>query len=198
MPVLINWKICDNAKECSAFDVCPVGVFTWDEEKKTIVIDNSKCINCGKCKDCCSVGAIYYVKDQEEYDNAKKTIDEDPRTKNDLFVDRYGATRISPAFDIRKGFEAEVLQAPKLVVLELFNNDSIHCLISSVPIKELFPTEDIRYRKEENVEVQKKYDVTELPALLFFKKGKLLGKIEGYFNEKQKDELKEKIKQITG
>ena len=49
MPVIINYKICDNAEACSAINVCPVGAFKWNAEKKSLEIDNDKCINCGKC-----------------------------------------------------------------------------------------------------------------------------------------------------
>ena len=38
MKALINFKICDNAKECSGISVCPTGAMSFDEEK---------CTNCG-------------------------------------------------------------------------------------------------------------------------------------------------------
>ena len=50
MPVLINFKICDNAKECNGIEVCPTGALSWNEEDQTIEIDNSKCIECGTGK----------------------------------------------------------------------------------------------------------------------------------------------------
>ena len=40
MSVLINFKICDNAKECGGIEVCPTGALSWDEENETIKIDN--------------------------------------------------------------------------------------------------------------------------------------------------------------
>ena len=43
MAVLINFKICDNDKACNGMSICPKGVFSWDDEKHTLVIDNSKC-----------------------------------------------------------------------------------------------------------------------------------------------------------
>lgn len=48
MPVIINFKVCDNAEVCDAIKVCPVGAFKWNEEKKTLEIDKEKCIDCGK------------------------------------------------------------------------------------------------------------------------------------------------------
>lgn len=44
MAVLVNFKICDNAKECVGIAVCPTGALSYDDDKNTIVIDNEKCI----------------------------------------------------------------------------------------------------------------------------------------------------------
>lgn len=44
MSVLVNFKICDNAKECGGILTCPTGALSWDEEKETININNEKCI----------------------------------------------------------------------------------------------------------------------------------------------------------
>ena len=88
MAVLINFKICDNAKECNGIAVCPSGALSWDEKKKTIFIDNSKCTSCGKCEKACMVNAIKVAKTKKEYDKFKKEIDGDDRTTSDLLVDR--------------------------------------------------------------------------------------------------------------
>jgi thioredoxin 1 len=197
MPVLINFKICDNAKECNGIVVCPVGALSWNEKKKTIVIDNKKCISCGKCEKACMVNAIHVAKNDAEYKKIKKEIDDDKRRLSDLYIDRYGAQPINPAFIITPDkFKTEVLESNKLVAAELFNNDSIMCLLFSVPFKELFKG-DIKYRKVETDDtLMKKYGVKKLPSLLFFKNGKLLGKIEGFYHKDKKKELTEKINKI--
>ena len=33
MPVIINFKVCDNAEVCNAINVCPTGAFNWNKEK---------------------------------------------------------------------------------------------------------------------------------------------------------------------
>ena len=91
MPVIINYKICDNALECGGPEVCPTGAFTWDEEDQTLKIDNSKCTSCGLCAKECPTEAIIVVKTEDEYEKIKKEIEEDPRTKAELFIERYGA-----------------------------------------------------------------------------------------------------------
>ncbi|HQF36684.1 MAG TPA: hypothetical protein PLL26_03535 [Candidatus Dojkabacteria bacterium] len=60
MPVLINFKICDNSPFCDGISACPTGALYFDSQKGKICIDQSKCIECGKCT-CCSVGAIHFV-----------------------------------------------------------------------------------------------------------------------------------------
>jgi ferredoxin len=201
MTVLINFKICDNSKDCNGIAVCPTHAIVWDEKNKAIKIDNSKCINCGKCEESCPVSAIRVAKDEKEYKKIKKEIDEDPRKVSDLFVDRYGAASISPAFLIPLDkFEVQILESNKLAVVELFKNSSIKCLLYSIPIKELFKNLDVKYRKiniGNDETLLKKYKINQVPALLFFNNGKLIGKIEGHYRIGNLGELKKKVEDIT-
>jgi ferredoxin len=199
LPVLINFKICDNAEECNGIATCPTGALSWDKKKKSIKIDNSKCSSCGACVPTCMVGAIKVAKNDIEYKKMKKEIDDDPRKVSDLFTDRYGAQPLHKAFLVgQELFEKEVLNYHKLVVAELFNENSIICLYCSIPIKDLFDGKNIKYRKialGDNSLLQK-FGVEKLPAMLFFNEGKLIGKIEGAFEPEKKAELDSKIKII--
>jgi len=199
MAVLINFKICDNTEDCGGIEVCPVGAFYWDDKNKTIAVDNSKCINCGKCEEACPINAIRVAKTEKEYRKIKKEIKEDPRKISDLFVDRYGAQPIHLGFLISQDkFDVQILKSTKLAVAELFKNDSIECLLRSIPIKELFQDKDIKYKKTEvkDDSLLKRYKIKKLPALLFFRGGKLIGKIEGYYNNQEKGKLVEKINKL--
>ena len=199
MPVLINFKICDNSEDCSGIEVCPNQAFYWDKKNKTIAVDDSKCKSCGTCEKSCPVGAIRVVKTEEEYRKIRKEIDEDPRKVSDLFIDRYGAEPIHPAFLVSQDkFDVQILKSTKLAAVELFNHNAIKCLLYSVPIKELFKDVDIKYRKIEvkDNSLLGKYKVKELPSLLFFRDGKLVGQIEGYYEDKNKAEFLKKIQRI--
>lgn len=123
------------------------GVFSWGEQG--LMIDNEKCISCGKCEKACMVSAIKVAKNKEEYQRIKKEIEEDPRTINDLLVDRYGAKPIDIAM-IGNEDEIEMkMEAKRPMMIELYNEDSIMCLLKSIPIKEIADTfdKDTRYRK---------------------------------------------------
>ncbi len=202
MSVLVNFKICDNDKACSGMSACPNGVFSWDEENKTLLIDNSKCVSCGLCEDACMVSAIRVAKNEEEYNAIKKEFEEDSRTINDLLVERYGGKPIDPAMI---GEEKEIIlklnEAKRPLIVELFNEDSIMCLLKSITMKEIANVfdKDTRYRKVEvkTDEILKEYSIKELPSLLFFKEGQLIGKYEGYIEEDNKKVLFDEINKIV-
>jgi len=199
MPVLINFKICDNAKECGGVGVCPTGALSYDNEKETIVIDNNKCTSCGLCERECPIGAIMVAKNDEEYKKLKEEIDNDKRTTKDLFVDRYGASPLSEFFMIDADDLNSKVNNKSLTLIECYNDDSIQCLLKSIQIKEI--TKDLQndtlfYKVEANNEIINKYSLKELPSLLLFKEGKLLGKIEGYYEEKDKEELFSKLENL--
>lgn len=199
MAVLINFKICDNAKECNGIAACPTGAFGWDEENKTIFIDEEKCINCGKCN-CCPVGAIHFTRTQEEYIKAKKEIDEDPRTISDLYIDRYGASPIQEECITLENELEQALERSGSLVLELYNEDTIQCLLKSIPIREILKEFDDRatFRKIEITtnKLLDRYHVKDLPALVFIKDEKVLGKIEGYYTEEENRMVFHKIEEI--
>jgi len=200
MPVLINFKICDNSKDCNGIAICPTGAFHWDEPNHRIAIEDSICTLCGACEEDCEVGAIRIARTEEEYRAIKEEIDRDPRRTVDLFVDRYGAMPIQEYFTIpQEKFDLTILQASKLAVVELYDVISIRCLVTSIPIKELFAGLDLIYRKMEvrDDSILSVFGIEEeLPALLFFVGGNLIGKIEGYYKVDNRQELVQRVHQI--
>lgn len=199
MPVIINFKICDNSKACGGIESCPTHALFWDKKNNTIGIDNSKCTNCETCVKSCPIGAIQVAHTNDEYKILQQKNYQDQRKLRDLFIDRYGATPINPAFSVSQSdLDKYITQATKPIVIELFDNNSIECLLKSIPIKNLFNF-DIQYLKIEvkNHSLLKTYNIQKLPCLLFFKNNQLIDKIEGYYEDKQKQEIQEKINKIT-
>ena len=204
MPVVINFKVCDNSEVCNAINVCPTGAFRWNKEKKTLEINEELCINCGLCatsEDSCQVGAIKFAKTEEDLEKIKKEIEEDPRTIADLMVDRYGSQPINMPFCCKEDELESVLTTSKICFIEVLKEDLEECLIKSIPIKEIInnTTNNCLYRKVEleSDNIIKKFDIKELPALLIFKDNNLLGKVEGYYPIEQKEDFINKINDIV-
>lgn len=144
MAVLINFKICDNAEECGGIEACNTGALSWDGKNKSIKIDNGKCTSCGLCEKACDVYAIKVARNDNEYKDIQREFAEDPRTVADLHIDRYGAQPIFPACLITENqFDQQVLSYAGIVCAELFEDDTIECMIKSIPIKELLKDREV-------------------------------------------------------
>lgn len=199
MPAFVNFKICDNSKECSGIEVCPFGAITYNEELKTIEIDNSKCISCGSCEKACPIGAFKVAKNSIEAKVIQQEIEKDERTIKDLFVDRYGATPLSEFFMLDANALEEKIKDKNLVFIEIFKEDTIECLLKSIPIKEITKDLDkdiLFYKVECNERLEKKFSINIFPSILIFRNGKFIDKVEGYYSEDQKSILISKINEI--
>jgi len=202
MPVIINFKICDNAPECGGIAICPTGAMIYDEDKRGIIIDNDKCVNCGACESECPIGAIRVAQDAVELAKFQKEIDDDTRTIKDLFVDRYGAVPLSAFFTIEnKDFKNKII-SDELILIEVNKEETIACLLKSIPIKNITDNinKKVQFYKliEPSDELINEYRIEKFPSLLVLKNGELLGKIDGYFELDKEEEFKNILNNLIG
>jgi len=197
MPAIINFKICDNASECDGLAVCPNKAISWNEIKKTLEIDESKCTSCSLCAKACPVGAIKVAIGQD-FEFIKQEFEKDTRKTSDLFVERFGAQSTDRSSLISEAYFQSLITKKDPMVFELFNSNETMCLIKSIPVRDLFKKGTL-YNKvdtESNQDLINQYKIKGLPCLLFFENGKLKDKIEGFFDTTQKEALLNKIRKI--
>ena len=209
--VLINYNICDNAPECSGIAVCPTGALYYDDDAKRIEFDESLCCDCGACADMdgegCPIGAIRHACDDAEYKNIRAEIDAETRTTAELNVERYGATPIDEDVALEANECEEIAsKTSEFLFLEFFTDNSIRCLLHSIPIARLKEkVVDFIHKKVfvensevmESIKILKKYELADLPILVCYKDGKNLGEVVGYYMDKDEDTLVKKLKEIV-
>jgi ferredoxin len=165
-------------------------------------MDNSKCTCCGLCVDACPARAIAVANTDDEYNSIKKSIDEDPRTLNDLMVERYGASPVDelillPISEINLKIENNF----GLLTVEIVNDLDTACLIDSVPISELFDDTGYSHYKVTNNdelydEFSKIYNTFEVPTFLLFSNKRLILKVDGVVSNQNPDERNSFIQKV--
>lgn len=208
MAIKLNFNICDNAAECSGIAVCPTGALYWDEqalsplgEKGCLSVDNEKCISCGNCvgEDGCPVGAIVFANSEDELKKLAEDCETDLAKVESLFVERYGAAAIDESLCVSYDeLESLTENSPGIILVEEFADWSIQCLLSSIPIdiivteiKNITGIDDISfYRVDMTEKVERGSD---LPILNIYQRGKLLCHIQGFMDNTQLDELRDKL-----
>lgn len=194
--VVINRNICDNAPECSGIEVCPTGALYWDEEAESIAYDQKKCCDCGSCADPdaggCPVGAILWGKDDDDYQQKIKIVEDETMTLEQLEVDRYGAAPMSPVADYDQIKDRLLDPNAGYFLIEFFNDNSINCLVHSIKIEELFELfgTEVQYSKVEIDDISdysSEYGLEELPALAIFRSGQFLGIVNGYYENSEEE-----------
>ena len=168
-----------------------MGALFWDESNRQIDYKPEICCDCGKCADACPVGAIMWGKDDEDYRKKQEAVDNNERSFEELAVDRYGAAPIIDIepIDYRNIQDYLENSAAELIIIEIYSDDSINCLLHSIRVEEVLSWLEGKGR----IQYQKAYvsendhldgiGIHELPSLMIYKDKKLIGNIEGYYTD---------------
>ncbi len=200
--VIINRKICDNAPECSGIEVCPTSAMHWDDEKQEVAFDESICMDCGMCAEACPVGAILWGEDDQDYNKKLQEVEDDPRTFEELSVERYGASPIETPLEQDEMAEAVKNCETRYLLLELFVDDSINCLVHSIRIEDIkkwFDDSATHHKVHiSDPDILSDATIIEFPVLQIYKDHQYLGAVSGYFedNNVQSEDFRNQINGI--
>ncbi|HUV42479.1 MAG TPA: thioredoxin domain-containing protein [Patescibacteria group bacterium] len=203
MPAVINYKICDLAPECGGIEICPVGAFFWNKKTKRPDVDNKKCVSCGVCARECPVNAILIAKTEEEYQKLLEKVKKDLRSEKELWQERLGCQpgRTPPLARVitPKNFTQEVLEDKKLVILDVWSEETLDCRYYSLLWNDLGLSNEIKFKKLDGGKYYKfiqKLKITKLPTLLLFRRGREIGRREGYIYSKDKGEVRNLFRKL--
>jgi thiol-disulfide isomerase/thioredoxin/NAD-dependent dihydropyrimidine dehydrogenase PreA subunit len=207
MPIAFNFKICDNSPLCNGIGACPLKLIKWNAEKRSLEVDNEKCIGCGACMKSCPVaGAICVAKDAAGLSSCRKVIEDDPRSRAELLKDRYGTDPTDPGLIVSQAnFDEEVLKSDRVVIVDFWDEQHAKCKAYSIPYDELAPDRVVapelirkagelrfKFRKayvKENAELDEKLGIKVVPSLVLFYKGREIGRIEGAVKIDEKEKV---------
>ena len=205
--VIINRNICDNAQECSGISICPTGALHWDKASECIAYNRESCIDCGACANeetgGCPIGAILWGVDDIDYEKKWKAVSEETRKLEDLEIERYGASPIAATIEVESIMDKIETTEADYVLIEFFCEDSINCLLHSIPIDDimsLFDGSVCHFKVEVESVKDAPIKIESLPALAVYRNGKLIGQVSGYYDDSDetKTEFFNIIRNIIG
>jgi Fe-S-cluster-containing hydrogenase component 2 len=198
MSIIIDLYLCKHAKGCLGATACPTGALHWDNEKRRLSFDDEKCHQCGLCENACEADVI----SMKEY--TSECAERKLRHRNSVIrpcnfaQERYGTALINKDFELSlSSFVKRDFCADSVVAVEVYDKNSIECLLYSIPIDYLFEKRGVKFRKMEvSDNFLSENRISTLPALLFFRDGKEIGRVEGFYNYHQRHDLLRKIENL--
>ena len=193
MPVLIDYRVCDNAPGCGASRVCPTGAIAYDHGKNKVLVDSGSCIDCENhpCTRYCPAGAVKFAASHDELERLKAEIESSSLSRDDLLEEKYGVRPGDPKdlgpnlIHVDDGnFAAEVLNSPLPVVVDFWAEWCAPCRILAPTFKSVAAEYDgrVRFAKldtEEAAGTAARYGIMSIPTMLFFADGRVVDQAVG-------------------
>lgn len=193
MPVLIDYRVCDNAPGCGASRACPTGAIAYDRHENKVLVNNDNCIDCEHqpCVHYCPAGAVKFAATYEELEKLKAAVESSSLSRDDLLEQKYG---IRPGDPRELGpnlihvddenFAAEVVNSPLPVVVDFWAEWCAPCRILAPTFKALAAEYEgrVRFAKldtEEAPRTAARYGIMSIPTMLFFVDGRVVDQAVG-------------------
>lgn len=188
MPVLIDYRVCDNAPGCGASRACSTGAIAFDRRQNKVLVNNDECINCEHqpCISYCPAGAVKFAASMEELEQLKAEIETSGLSKDDLLEQKYGVRPGDPrelgpnlVHVNDENFAREVLESPIPVVVDFWAEWCAPCRILAPTFKALAAEYEgkMRFAKLDTEEASltaSQYGIMSIPTMLFFSGGRVV------------------------
>ena len=197
MPVLIDYRACDDSPHCGAARACSYGAITFNASRKKIEVDNSKCGDCGICVRYCPSGAVKFARTEAELKQVEAEIAASNLSKDDVLERQYGVRPGDPRATGQnlghvgcEDFEEEVLRSPVPVAVDCWAEWCAPCRILAPTFKDMAAQYDGRMKfvkldTEACQDIPAQYGIRSIPTVLFFHRGKVVAREIGAVPRKQ-------------
>ena len=208
MPVLIDYRACDDSPHCGSARACSHGAITYNPSRKKIEVDNSKCTDCAICVRYCPSGAVKFARNEAELKKIEADIASSNLSKDDLLERQYGARPGDPRSTGQNlehvdcdTFEEEVLRSPVPVAVDFWAEWCAPCRILAPTFKAIAAQYDGRMKffkldTEACQDIPYQYGIRSIPTVLFFDRGRVVAREIGAVPKKQLQKTVDQILEV--
>jgi thiol-disulfide isomerase/thioredoxin len=192
MGILINHKLCDEASACGGIEVCPTGAFVYNKKSKRIEINENKCIKCLKCTlpGVCPASCIYYARDKIEEAKFEKLFNQDGRSPEWLWRERYGvsAGKVAPFAKVLSSTNfKKVINKKGFKLIDVWHEDFMECRLFSPLFSDLLGDAIdkvliYKLNAKRFSDLAQNLNVSKFPTLLLLQDNNEIWRYEGIMN----------------
>jgi len=198
MPIAINHKICDKGRGCPCITVCETGAWSFSEEKKMPVVDNTKCTDCGVCIKTCPARAVLFAVNEEGLKQIQDAVSRDSRTADEVHEPRFNADPLDESLLVNeKSFDKALSKDVALV--EFWSAQTCgRCRLNTPKYSDIVPDglSVFQVNADKDKKLAERFGVHAFPALVLFRNGEVADRIFGFSSLADEKEMKRRISAV--